>query len=141
MAQFYRVRRDNRVDSEHLYYGVAVQTGTVGTEQLAEIIQRNCSMKKSDVVAVLTELVEVMTDQLQNSMVVKLDGFGSFRLGIRTIGADTEEKFSVAKNVTGLRVKFLAEGKKTQDTGKVTRTFLNGCTLQKYQPETTAKKN
>lgn len=74
-------------------------------------------------------------------MTVKLDGFGSFKLGIRSFGADTEEKYSVMKHVAGLKVNFLAEGKKTQDTGKVTRTFLNGCTLQKYQPETTAKKN
>lgn len=133
MSLFYRVRRDNRVDSEHLYYGVAVQTGVIDTAKLAELIQRNCSMKKSDVVAVLTELVEVMTDQLQNSMVVKLDGFGSFKLGIRTIGADTEEKFTVAKNVTGLRVKFLAEGKKNASSGRVVRQFLNGCTLQKWE--------
>ena len=140
MGLFYRIRRDNRIDSDHLYYGVAVQTGMVNTNQLADIIQRNCSMKKSDVMAVLTELVEVMTDQLQSSKTVKLDGLGSFKLGIRSYGADTEEKYSVAKHVAGLRVKFLAEGKKAQDTGKVTRTFLNGCTLQKWEEPGTKKK-
>lgn len=140
MAQFYRVRRDNRIDSDHLWYAVAVQTGTVGTDQLADIIQRNCSMKKSDVVAVLTELVEVMTDQLQSSKTVRLEGLGSFKLGVRSIGADTEEKFTVARNVTGLRVNFLAEGKKNPATGKVTRTFLNGCTLQKWENPAQQKK-
>ena len=133
MSLFYRIRRDNRIDSDHLWYGVAVQTGTVDTNQLAELIQRNCSMKKSDVVAVLTELVEVMTDQLQNSMTVKLDGLGSFKLGIRSFGADTEEKYAPTKHVAGLRVKFLAEGKKDVSSGKVVRQFLNGCTLQKWE--------
>lgn len=141
MALMYKVVKDNRIDSDHLWYARALQLNTVGTEQLAEIIQRNCSMKKSDVLAVLTELVEVMTDQLQNSMTVKLDGFGSFKLGIKSIGADTEEKFTVQRNVTGMRVNFLAEGKKNPATNKVTRTFLGGCTLQKYEMETPTKKN
>lgn len=52
-------------------------------------------------------------------MTVKLDGFGSFKLGIKSKGADSEEKFSVNKHVTGLRVKFLAEGKKNRDSHKV----------------------
>ena len=140
MPLFYRVRRDNRIDSDHLYYALAVQTGVVGTSELAEIIQRNCSMKKSDVVAVLTELVEVMTDQLQNSKTVRLDGFGSFKLGVRSIGADTEEKFTIQRNVTGLRCNFLAEGKKDSSSGKVVRQFLNGCTLQKWEDPGVKKK-
>lgn len=139
MALFYKVVRDNRIDSDHLFYARAVHSGAVSTDDLAEIIQRNCSMKKSDVLAVLTELVEVMTDQLQASKTVKLDGLGSFKLGIRSFGADTEDKYSVTKHVAGLRVRFLAEGKRDMSTNKVVRTFLNGCTLQKYNP-TPAKK-
>jgi hypothetical protein len=33
---------------------------TINTRQLAEIIQRNCTVKKSDVLAVLDELVETL---------------------------------------------------------------------------------
>lgn len=139
MPLFYRVRRDNRVDSDNLYFAVAVQTGMMDTAKLAEIIQRNCSMKKSDVLAVLTELVEVMKDSLQNSMTVKLDGFGTFKLGVKSIGAETEEKFTVTKNIVGLRCNFLAEGKKSADTGKVVRQFLGGCTLQKWENPGKAK--
>ncbi len=140
MALFYKIVRDNRVDYDHLFYARAVQTNTINTEGLAEIIQRNCSMKKSDVVAVLTELVEVMTDQLQNSNVVKLDGFGSFRLGLKTVGAETEDLFTVNKNIVGLRVNFLAEGKRNPATNKVQRVFLNGCRLQKYDTMDAKKK-
>lgn len=133
MPVFYRVRRDNRLDSDNLYYGVAVQTGEMDTNKLADIIQRNCSMKKSDVLAVISELVEVMTDQLQHSMTVKLDGFGTFKIGVKSTGAETEADFTASKNITGLRCKFLAEGKKSADTGKVVRQFLSGCTLQKWE--------
>lgn len=135
MPLFYKIVRDKRIDSDHLFYARAVHNSAVTTDDLAEIIQRNCSMKKSDVLAVLTELVEVMTDELQASKTVKLDGLGSFKLGVRSKGADSEEKFSVTKHIVGLRVRFLAEGKRDNSTNKVVRTFLNGCTLQKYSPD------
>ena len=62
MALLYKTYRDNRIDSDHLWYARAIQLNTINTAGLEDIIQRNCSMKRSDVLAVLTELVEVMTD-------------------------------------------------------------------------------
>lgn len=133
MALLYKVVRDNREESDHLYYGRAVQINTVDTEALANIIQQNCSMKKSDVLAVLTELVEVMTLKLQDSATVRLDGFGSFKIGITSSGAVKEEDYNVIKNVKGLHVNFLPEGKRQHGNNKVTRTFLGGVKFQKYE--------
>ena len=134
MSLLYKIVRDNRKNSTNLYYGRAVQIQAIGTDQLADIIQRNCTLKKSDVIAVIEELIEVMTDKLQNSFTVKLDGFGTFKIGLKTVGADKPENFSISRNVSGLRVNFVSTGKKDQATNKVTRTFLQGATLQKYDP-------
>ena len=134
MSLLYKIVRDNRKNSGNLYYGRAVQLQMVDTNALAEIIQRNCTVKKSDVLAVINELIEVMTDKLQNSCTVKLDGFGTFKIGLKTKGADTPEDFSISSNVSGLRVNFISSGKKSQATNKVERTFLQGATLQKYDP-------
>ena len=134
MALLYKIVRDNRKNSGNLYYGRAVQIQSIGTDGLADIIQRNCTLKKSDVIAVINELVEVMTDQLQNSVSVKLDGFGTFKIGLKTVGADKPENFSISRNVSGLRVNFISAGKKDQSTNKVVRTFLGGATLMKYDP-------
>ena len=134
MALLFKIVRDNRKNSGNLYYGRAVQIQTIDTDGLADIIQRNCTVKKSDVLAVINELVEVMTDQLQNSVTVKLDGFGSFKIGLKTVGADKPENFSISRNVTGLRVNFMSQGKKSQATNKIERTFLQGATLQRYDP-------
>lgn len=133
MALLYKTVRDNREESDHLYYGRAVHLNTIQTNDLADIIQRNCSMKRSDVLAVLTELVEVMSDQLKNSMIVKLNGFGSFKLGITSSGTVKEEDYNPLKNVKGLHVNFLPEGKRISGSKKMTRTFLDGCKLQKYE--------
>ena len=82
MAVFYRLHQDQSTGTKRSgkWYARAVPTACIGTRQLAEIIQRNCTVKKSDVMAVLEELVEVMKDQMQDSKRVKLDGFGSFKI-------------------------------------------------------------
>ena len=49
------------------WYPRAVITQTVDTEMLATIMQRNCTLKKADIVAVISELIETMADQLQDS--------------------------------------------------------------------------
>ena len=134
MALLYKLVQDKRKDSNNLWFGKAVQINSIDMYGIADIIQRNCTVKKSDVLAVLTELVETMTDQLQNSVTVKLNGFGTFKIGLKTVGAIKAEDFTISRNVTGLRVNFLSEGKKDQATNKVTRKFLQGAVLQKYDP-------
>ena len=128
---FYTVYQDkNKTRSEHLFYGRIVHTQTIGTDELADRIQRNCSMKKSDVVAVLTELVEVMTDELQNSNKVKLDGFGTFKINCSSYGVTMKEDYN-ADMIKSYHVRFLPEG--TKSNGVLTRTFLDGVKAQKAQ--------
>ena len=103
MSVFYRLHQDKSTGTKRSgkWYARAVPTAVIGTRQLAEIIQRNCTVKKSDVMAVLEELVEVMKDQMQDSKRVKLDGFGSFKIGIESKGAQTAGKYSVSEHVWG----------------------------------------
>lgn len=51
-------------------------------DMLAEKMQRNCSVKRSDVKAVLTELVEIMNDEQHAFHRVKLEGLGSFKIDL-----------------------------------------------------------
>jgi predicted histone-like DNA-binding protein len=113
------------------WYAQAVMTGVVDTNALATIMQRNCTVKKADILAVITELIETMQDQLQDSKRVKLDGFGSFKIGIENEkgGALTAADFSTNKNVKGLHVLFLPEVK-TDSTGVRQKTFITGCSVQ-----------
>ena len=111
------------------WYPRAVITQTVDTEQLATIMQRNCTLKKADIVAVISELIETMADQLQDSKRVKLNGFGSFKIGIRGEGADSAADFSTSKNIKGLHVLFQPEVK-TDGSGLRQKTFITGCSVQ-----------
>ena len=113
------------------WFAQAVMTGTVDTDALAEIMQRNCTVKKADILAVITELIETMQDQLQDSKRVKLNGFGAFKIGIENAagGAATAAEFSAGKNIKGLHVLFQPEVK-TDSTGQRKKTFISGCSVQ-----------
>jgi predicted histone-like DNA-binding protein len=108
------------------------------TRKLAEIVQRNCTVKMSDVLAVIAELVEVMKDQMQDSKRVKLDGFGSFKIGIESKGAETAAKFTVAEHVKGLHVVFTPE-RSTDPSGSHSKQFLQGCKVEELPLNTVVK--
>ena len=133
MSVFYKLRQDKREDSKTYgkWYARTYMIETVDTKMLSERIQRNCTAKASDVNAVLTELVEVMRDELQASRRVKLDGFGSFNIGLSSKGADNLKDFSVAKNVKSLHVLFMPELHISPDKTR-TKTFLTGTVLKQY---------
>ena len=131
MSVFYRLHQDQSTGTKRSgkWYARAVPTAVISTRQLAEIVQRNCTVKKSDVMAVIEELVEVMKDQMQDSKRVKLDGFGSFKIGIESKGAATAAKFAVAEHIKGLHVVFMPE--RTKDTaGNRSKQFLQGCRVE-----------
>ncbi len=104
----YKLYQSNRKNNPNQgkWYARAIHNQTIETNELASIIQRNCTVKRSDVVAVLTELVEVMQDELQNGKRVKLNGFGTFKINLMSAAADSPEDFKVCKHIVGSRVNF-----------------------------------
>ena len=131
MSVLYRLHQDQSVGTRRSgkWYARMVPIGMIDTRGLAEIIQRNCTVKKADILAVLDELVETMRDQMQDSKRVKLDGFGSFKIGLECKGAQTAAKFSVAEHVKGLHVVFTPE--RTHDAaGNRSKQFLQGATVE-----------
>lgn len=137
MAVYYRMYQNKRKGEQYGYwYARATQPQSVGLDAIAESIQRNCTVKRSDVKAVLTELVEVMTEELQAGNRVKLDGFGSFKIGIRCRGEKQLKDFSVANNVRSVHVLFQPETHVGADKTRV-RTFLSGLVVKEL-PDYTA---
>ena len=131
MSVFYRLSQVTAPKAKGYgkWYPRAVMTETVETNELATIMQRNCTLKRADILAVISELIETMQDQLQNSKRVKLNGFGSFKIGIKGEGADSAAEFSIGKNVEGLHVLFMPEVKKDSN-GQLQKTFISGCSVQ-----------
>ena len=131
MAVFYRLSQVTSPKQKGYgkWYPRAVMTNTVDTDALATIMQRNCTVKKSDILAVISELIETMQDQLQDSKRVKLNGFGSFKIGMSSTGAEKASDFDARKHIKGLHVLFMPEVK-TDSEGQRQKTFISGCSVQ-----------
>ena len=131
MSVFYKLtqNKNEKMTGAYLkWYASVVPTETKTLKDISEIIQRNCSMKKSDVNAVLTELPEVMKDMLQNSFRVRVDGLGTFKIGMHSRGVENIKDYNVNEHVKSLRVIFMPESE-SASTGKRVRTLLQGITL------------
>ena len=131
MAIFYRLYQNNREGfaGKGKWYA-RVKVNKVKTmKDIAREIQDIASVRKSDVMAVLTELPDVMNKMLQEGHRVKLDGFGSFKVGLKTSPAATAQEFTAAKNVKGMRLNFLNEWT-VDKNGKRTISMLQDVTVK-----------
>ena len=80
----------------------------ITTEELAEFIQTQASVKKSDIKAVLDELGGALKHFFELGQKVKLDGIGIFKVGFSSIGTNKKEDCG-AQNITTRRVLFQPE--------------------------------
>jgi len=111
------------------YFAKAVyDKGFIGTKQLAEFIQTQASVKRSDIVAVLDELGSAMKHFFELGQKVQLDGIGIFKVGFSSIGVEKAEDCG-AQNITTRRVLFTPETTRVV-TGQERR--ANGTVKQKY---------
>ena len=131
MALWYTTYRDNRETSNNFYYGRAVHLNEIGLDEMAEKIQAKCSMRKSDVMAVLVELFDVMNDELRNSNIVVWPKIGRFKMNIVSKGVEQEEDYSV-DCIRRTKILFSPERKRRTD-GSYTRAMSEGIVFKKVK--------
>ncbi|BCS84445.1 hypothetical protein prwr041_03380 [Prevotella herbatica] len=130
--KIYMNKNKKNLKTYNKFYARAVYHGIAQLDDMAEKIQANCSVKKSDVLAVLTELAEVMTAELQDSKIVKIAGLGAFKLTLKCVGADSIKEFTPAKNIKKVNIRFSPEAH--VDAGSKTRTkaLVTGTQVKEY---------
>ena len=108
----------------------------IETEQLADFIQTQASVKKSDIKAVLDELGSAMKHFFELGQKVKLDGIGIFKVGFSSIGATVKDDCGAA-TITTRRVLFQPEtervvvGQAVNKKGQVKQKYVVAKTLVK----------
>ncbi len=112
------------------FFAKAYHTGLVDLDYIAEQIEMNSSAKKSDVLAVLTEFVEVLTAALQDSKIVKVNGLGRFKIALRSGMTESAEAFDPTC-INSLRVIFQPEYSRNVDYSRK-RVLLDGTKLEEY---------
>ena len=134
MPVFYQLRQENNPKSVNVgkWYARAKCLGYWDLEKLADHIQDNVSAKKSDVIAVLRELVVVMREAFDAGYGVKIDGFGRFKVGLKTKAAESAKEFTAAKHIVGSRMNFQPEVHWTASDPARRKQFLNGLKVEEY---------
>lgn len=112
-----------RQQKNGLWYPQSVTIGEpISTEKIIERLSQISTVSKSDVRAVMSDLAKVMADYMALGHTVKIDDLGTFYYTAVTNkqGVETREEVS-AKQITGVRVRFLPETRRSSDNRTVTR--------------------
>lgn len=132
MSLFFKMRQNNDAKQPRAYkkwYARAYYPDTIDLRQLAGIMQRNSTVKRSDVLAVLCELTEAMKQELQQGRKVSIDGLGVFMIGISAKGVDHPADFRTEHDVNNLHLVFQPETTRSVG-GKRCETMVSGTKLK-----------
>ena len=128
----------------NVYYPRAITIGSaINTDQIAEALADRSTVTKTDVKAVLTEMADVMSQYMAQGKSVKLEGLGSFRLGLNTKGVANEEDFDFQTQLQHVKVNFTPETTYPASTGAATRSMVSNniewIEFDKTQPDDTGE--
>lgn len=120
----YQYKNEKNKSANNKWFGRAVAIDEVGIEELADEIQDNCTVKRSDILAVLSEMGPAMKKWMQKSMKVRVPYLGLFRLSVHSSGVDAPEEFDLRKNIKSVAVRFFPETK--IDNGHAVKELTRG---------------
>ena len=119
------------------YYAQAVYDQKfIETDEIADFIQTQATLKRSDIKAALDELGAAMKHFLEMGQKIKLSGIGIFKVGFSSIGVAKLEDCTAA-TITSRRVLFQPEverivvGQTVKTDGSIVQRYVNAKTLVK----------
>lgn len=76
------------------FYAQVQVRGEMGIREIAERIQRECTLTRADTIAVLTALEDVVSEGLQGGEIVRLGDLGSLQVSVSGQGVEKEEEYN-----------------------------------------------
>ena len=115
-------------NKKKLFHPRVIYTANVSTTQLAKEIAAYSSLSTGDVKNTIDNLVTVAAQHLQASESVMLDGFGTFRMVMKSNGKGVE----LPEKVSALTVRFLPNYTKNPDRTTATRSLVTGAKCVRF---------
>ena len=110
MLKYTVVSRKNPVNSNVKWYAQIATPEPIGIDTLSNLIAQNCTLTRHDILACLSAFQEQLINALQHGKSVRLADLGSFRVTMHSVGAPTEDDFSVG-NINRLSIRFVPASK------------------------------
>ena len=104
MIRYKKYQNDNSTNEAAYkkWFARAVAEDTVDIDKLAEHMSKhNTPYSQGCIRGVLRDMVDCIKELVLDGKNVKIDDLAIFSVGIRTQGAETAEKFTVAENIKG----------------------------------------
>lgn len=113
------------------YYARPVVTQTIDLNGLAEhMTEHNTGFSPGATKGLLTDMVKCIKELVLQGLAVKIDDLAIFSIGLKTKkGADSEDDFSVAKNIEGVRLRARATGNLTSSKLDIQASLKNAANL------------
>ena len=113
------------------YYARPVVTQTVDLNGLAEhMTEHNTGFSPGATKGLLTDMVKCIKELVLQGLAVKIDDLAIFSIGLKTKkGADSEDDFSVVKNIEGVRLRARATGNLTSSKLDIQASLKNAANL------------
>lgn len=113
------------------YYARPVVTQTVNLNGLAEhMTEHNTGFSPGATKGLLTDMVKCIKELVLQGFAVKIDDLAIFSIGLKTKkGADSEDDFSVTKNIEGVRLRARATGNLTSSKLDLQASLKNAASL------------
>jgi predicted histone-like DNA-binding protein len=113
-------------DGKKLFHPRVVRTGYVSTDQIAKEIAMYSSLMAGDVKNTLDNLILVMSQHLQASESVTLDGLGTFRMVMVSNGHGVDTPDEVTAAQASVTVRFKPSSTRNADRTLATRSMVTG---------------
>ncbi|MFC0875866.1 HU family DNA-binding protein [Saccharicrinis sp. FJH2] len=117
-VKYHVIQRGNPLDqaAPKKFFASFSSNGEITLKRLSERIAQISTVSRTDTLAVLTALLEVVPQELTEGQTVRLGDLGSFSINISSEGSDTADKVTAA-NIRGAKVVF-RPGKELKDAMK-----------------------
>ena len=119
-------------NGKQLFYPRVLRTGNVSTSQISKEIAAYSSLSPGDVKNTLDNLVTVVSQHLQSSESVTLDGFGTFRLVMKSNGKGVKTVDDVSAAQASLTVRLLPCSTRHLDGTMATRSLVTGARCVRF---------
>ena len=87
------------------FYAQAQASGEMGVLEICERLQRECTLTRADVMAVLVALEDVVADGIRGGQIVRLGGLCSLQISLSSSGVLNEADYTET-NITKSRILF-----------------------------------
>ena len=107
------------------YFAKTVSQGEVTIREIMEEACRNSHLSEGSVIAVVTELEDLLKEKLGEGQTVVLPGIGRFSLRVESIGVDNPKEFNIRRHITRIICGFLPAGRRIAG-GHILYNFCEG---------------